>query len=72
MKELGPLRARILQRLITPKEIKKYKHRDPVFVTSAEIKGILNYLGYRNYSCSYKPPARYVGSRKGERNDAVV
>jgi hypothetical protein len=29
------------------KEIKKYKHRDPVFVTSAEIKGILNYLGYR-------------------------
>jgi hypothetical protein len=29
------------------KEIKKYKHRDPVFVTNAEIKGILNYLGYR-------------------------
>jgi uroporphyrinogen-III synthase len=33
--------------LLLRKEIKKYKHRDPVFVTSAEIKGILNYLGYR-------------------------
>ena len=31
--------------LLLRKEIKTYKHRDPVFVTSAEIKGILNYLG---------------------------
>ena len=32
--------------LLLRKEIKTYKHRDPVFVTSAEIEGILNYLGY--------------------------
>jgi hypothetical protein len=45
MKELS-LVQEYYSDLLLRKEIKKYKHRDPVFVTSAEIKGILNYLGY--------------------------
>jgi hypothetical protein len=45
MKELSHVQE-YYSDLLLRKEIKTYKHRDPVFVTSAGIKGILNYLGY--------------------------
>ncbi|MGB9371043.1 MAG: polysaccharide biosynthesis protein [Halobacteriota archaeon] len=45
MKELSHVQE-YYSDLLLRKEIKTYKHRNPVFVTSAEIKGILNCLGY--------------------------
>jgi hypothetical protein len=45
MKELSRVQE-YYSDLLLRKEIKTYKHRNPVFVTSVEITGMLNCLGY--------------------------